>query len=100
MKISTLSVTSTSAAIGLVLLALQIYRRLYENLFVSVFSSGHINILHYIVGHTHYLGAVTLLLAEAPGFDGQSMYFISIFLSYIVAYADLCSTLVHECLYY
>lgn len=65
------AVTSTSAAIGLVLLALQIYRRLYENLFVSVFSSGHINILHYIVGHTHYLGAVTLLLAEAPGFDGQ-----------------------------
>ncbi|XP_042892297.1 polyprenol reductase-like [Penaeus japonicus] len=65
------AVTNTAAVIGLVLLALQIYRRLYENLFVSVFSSGHINILHYIVGHTHYLGAVVLLLAQAPGFDGQ-----------------------------
>ncbi|MPC60780.1 Polyprenol reductase [Portunus trituberculatus] len=62
------AVNATSAAVALCLLALQIYRRLYENLFVSVFSSGHMNILHYIVGHTFYLGAVTLLLSQAPGF--------------------------------
>lgn len=62
------AVSATSAAVALCLLALQIYRRLYENLFVSVFSSGHMNILHYVVGHTFYLGAVTLLLSQAPGF--------------------------------
>ncbi|KAK8731910.1 hypothetical protein OTU49_007323 [Cherax quadricarinatus] len=66
-----LAVNVTTAALGLSLLAAQIYRRLYENLFISVFSSGRINILHYIVGHTHYLGAVILLVSEAPGFDGE-----------------------------
>ncbi|KAK8731909.1 hypothetical protein OTU49_007323 [Cherax quadricarinatus] len=65
------TVNVTTAALGLSLLAAQIYRRLYENLFISVFSSGRINILHYIVGHTHYLGAVILLVSEAPGFDGE-----------------------------
>lgn len=62
------AVSATSATLALCLLALQIYRRLYENLCVSIFSSGHMNILHYIVGHTHYLGAVALLISQAPGF--------------------------------
>ncbi|KAG0711387.1 Polyprenol reductase [Chionoecetes opilio] len=68
----TQAASATSAALALCLLALQIYRRLYENLFVSVFSSGHMNVFHYIVGHTHYLGAVALLLSQAPGFSPDS----------------------------
>lgn len=68
------AVNATTAALGLSLLALQIYRRLYENLFVSVFSSGRMNILHYIVGITHYLGAVLLLVSQAPGFDGKESH--------------------------
>ncbi|XP_045123624.1 polyprenol reductase-like isoform X2 [Portunus trituberculatus] len=70
------AVNATSAAVALCLLALQIYRRLYENLFVSVFSSGHMNILHYIVGHTFYLGAVTLLLSQAPGFTTPESHIV------------------------
>ncbi|KAK8401089.1 hypothetical protein O3P69_002690 [Scylla paramamosain] len=72
----TQAVNVTSAAMALCLLALQIYRRLYENLFVSVFSSGHMNILHYIVGHTFYLGAVTLLLSQAPGFTSVESHIV------------------------
>lgn len=72
----TQAVSATSAALALCLLALQIYRRLYENLFVSVFSSGHMNILHYIVGHTHYLGAVALLLSQAPGFTPAESHIV------------------------
>ncbi|XP_045584966.1 polyprenal reductase isoform X2 [Procambarus clarkii] len=68
------TVNATTAALGIILLAIQIYRRLYENLFISVFSSGRINILHYIVGHTHYVGAVVLLLSQAPGFDGAEQH--------------------------
>ncbi|KAG7163892.1 Polyprenol reductase-like [Homarus americanus] len=67
-------VSGTSAALGLCLLAAQIYRRLYENLYINVFSFGHINVFHYIVGHTHYLGAAALLLSQAPGFDGTDSH--------------------------
>ncbi|XP_042231005.1 polyprenol reductase-like [Homarus americanus] len=68
------TVSGTSAALGLCLLAAQIYRRLYENLYINVFSFGHINVFHYIVGHTHYLGAAALLLSQAPGFDGTDSH--------------------------
>ncbi|KAK7074947.1 Steroid 5 alpha-reductase 3 [Halocaridina rubra] len=64
-------VSTTSAAISIVLFALHIYRRLYENLFVSVFSSSHMNIMHYIVGHTHYWGAMMLLIAHFPAFSSS-----------------------------
>ncbi|XP_068221089.1 polyprenol reductase [Palaemon carinicauda] len=65
--------SATAAGISLLMLMLHIYRRLYENLFVSVFSSSYMNILHYIVGHTHYIGAIALLVSEAPGFDSDSL---------------------------
>lgn len=67
------TVNATTAAISLVMLALQIYRRLYENLFVSEFSSSRMNVIHYIVGHTHYVGAVALLVAQAPGFNKKDL---------------------------
>lgn len=66
------TVSATDAGVSLLLLMLHIFRRLYENLCVSVFSSSHMNILHYLVGHTHYIGAIALMIAEAPGFDNDS----------------------------
>ncbi|KAK4302176.1 hypothetical protein Pmani_025712 [Petrolisthes manimaculis] len=67
----TASVSFTSAVIALVILTLQAYRRLYECLYVSVFSTARMNITHYLVGLGHYLGALALLLAELPGFNGR-----------------------------
>ncbi|XP_064103727.1 polyprenol reductase-like [Macrobrachium nipponense] len=65
------SVSVTAAGISLLLLMLHLYRRLYESLCVSVFSSSHMNIIHYIFGHTHYIGTIALMVSEAPGFDNS-----------------------------
>lgn len=52
------------------LLLLQCVRRFYDTHFVSVFSqSGNINVNHYIVGHTHYLGLFLAIFGEAPHFQ-------------------------------
>ncbi|XP_055694307.1 polyprenol reductase-like [Lutzomyia longipalpis] len=48
---------------------LQCLRRFWETHFVQVFSrSSRINIVHYLVGYVHYLGATLAILAHAPGF--------------------------------
>lgn len=43
-----------SIALGLVMLLIQVFRRLLESLFVSVFS-GRIHVSHYAVGITFYI---------------------------------------------
>lgn len=61
--------SSTAVIIALTLFTLQSFRRFYETWFVSVFSEGKINATHYLVGFLHYWGSITVVLAEATGFD-------------------------------
>lgn len=75
--ISTSSRTSGSSAgsvlLALTLLWLQVWRRLYDCLFVHVKSKATMNILHYIVGYAHYFCTALGILSEAPIFapDGS-----------------------------
>ena len=54
------------------LLMAQSTKRMYETLFVSVFSKTKIDVGHYILGYLHYVGAGAAILAEAPGFTNTS----------------------------
>uniref|UniRef100_A0A0K2TH51 Polyprenal reductase n=2 Tax=Lepeophtheirus salmonis TaxID=72036 RepID=A0A0K2TH51_LEPSM len=57
-----------SVVVVILLFGLQSVRRLYECFYVNVDTGSKMNILHYIVGITHYFSAFTGLLLEAPGF--------------------------------
>ena len=71
-KERTVSVNATTAALATVLLCCQVWRRFYETFMISVFSDCKINIVHYLIGIAHYLGAATALIVEAPGFSTPS----------------------------
>ncbi|XP_034245855.1 polyprenol reductase [Thrips palmi] len=62
------TVSSIATLIALVLMTAQCVRRFYETWFVSVFSDAKMNLSHYIVGFSHYFGAISAILVEAPGF--------------------------------
>lgn len=66
------SVNLTTSIVALSLLCIQIWRRLFETLYVSVFSDCKINAVHYVVGIIHYLGALTAILMESPAFAAPS----------------------------
>lgn len=54
------------------LLAIQAFKRLYENLFVSKFSDSKMNILHYIFGIMFYLAvSLTNFAAMFPYYGGE-----------------------------
>lgn len=57
--------------IGLMLLIIQVTRRLCECKLISVYSDARMNIIHYMFGHLFYIGVGLSMLAEAPGFTGQ-----------------------------
>ena len=54
-----------------VLFLIQVSRRLYENLFVAVFSNATMNIVHYLVGIYHYWGCTTIILAYAVDWNSE-----------------------------
>jgi len=54
------------------LLLIQCFRRLYECFYVNAKSNSVMNVLHYIVGFSHYFCAGTGILCEAPGFVRQT----------------------------
>jgi len=58
----------SSLTLVLFLLTLQVFRRLYECVFINQPSSSTMNITHYIVGFAHYFCAGAGYLCEAPGF--------------------------------
>ena len=59
--------------IGLLLLIIQVTRRLCECKMVSVYSNAQMNIIHYMFGHLFYIGVGLSMLAEAPGFTGGKL---------------------------
>jgi len=57
-----------SVLLALSLMTLQVFRRLYECVFVNQPSSSTMNITHYIVGFAHYFCVGSGIICEAPGF--------------------------------
>lgn len=60
-----------SVIIAMVLIIIQVTRRLGECIFLSVYSEAKMNIVHYVFGLLFYFGVGLSLLAEAPGFAGR-----------------------------
>ncbi|CAK9797821.1 Polyprenol reductase [Anthophora plagiata] len=56
---------------------LHVWKRLYETHCVSIFSEKRINITHYVIGFSHYMGASVALIGESQGFfedSGEQFY--------------------------
>uniref|UniRef100_A0A1B6BXQ4 Polyprenal reductase n=1 Tax=Clastoptera arizonana TaxID=38151 RepID=A0A1B6BXQ4_9HEMI len=71
-------VTAISSLIAASLIFLQCWRRFYETFYISVFSEGKMNASHYLIGYAHYCGAITAIMAEAPGFTKISFEYKSV----------------------
>ncbi|XP_046814992.1 polyprenol reductase-like isoform X2 [Vespa crabro] len=55
-------VSSECGFLAITLLTIHCWKRLYETHYVTVFSDKKINISHYIVGHTHYIGTILSII--------------------------------------
>uniref|UniRef100_A0A914W2I4 Polyprenal reductase n=1 Tax=Plectus sambesii TaxID=2011161 RepID=A0A914W2I4_9BILA len=62
------TVDSTTGLLTLSLLWLHSVRRLFESLFVSVYSDTEMNVLHYLTGLAHYFLLPLVVVAETSGF--------------------------------
>lgn len=58
--------------LAMTLLTIHCWKRFYETHYVNVFSDKKINILHYIVGYLHYVGAIISIVGELHGFVRDS----------------------------
>jgi len=68
----TVTTSASNLVLVLFLLVLQVFRRLYECLFINQASKSTMNITHYIVGYAHYFCAATGYVCESPGFVRSS----------------------------
>lgn len=60
----------------MILVTIQIIKRVYETQKINVFSDGKINISHYLVGYFHYCGLIAVILGESKGFHkGRNLFF-------------------------
>jgi len=62
------TIDATTCLLTLALIWLHVARRLWETLFISVYSETEMNVLHYILGIAHYILLPTFVVAECPGF--------------------------------
>ena len=56
------------------MMSLQVFRRLYECIFINQPSNSTMNITHYIVGYAHYFCATTGYICDAPGLVRSSLF--------------------------
>lgn len=63
------SIEATSVTIAICLILIQVYRRLYECAFVSVYSESTMSILVYLIGCFFYIAIGPTILSEAEGFS-------------------------------
>lgn len=61
-----------STLICMLLVLMQVARRLYECFCVSVYSKASMNIAHYLIAMVYYFGVGLSVLAESYGFDRTS----------------------------
>ena len=72
------SVSQESILLLTILLLTQVLRRLYECLFVSIYSNSRMNLIHYMFGLSFYFGIGLSILSEAPGIKlGSDVHFMS-----------------------
>lgn len=68
-----LLVPAAKAYTALLLMFMQVSRRLYDTHFVSVFGkNAKINIAQYLIGLIHYPGSALAIICEAPKFAKTS----------------------------
>lgn len=61
-----ISVNRTTTVIATLIFCFHLSRRLYETLFVSVYSNTKMNLFHYLLAYTHYTGAILCVVAHSP----------------------------------
>lgn len=61
------SVTPSTSILALLLISLHVARRLYETIFVSVYSDSRMNLFHYAVGIVHYIILPISIMCETQG---------------------------------
>lgn len=61
-------VSPESTLVACVLMTLQSWKRFYETEYINIFSDKKMNILHYVVGLTHYPGVFMCIVGESEGF--------------------------------
>ncbi|XP_064457239.1 polyprenol reductase-like [Ornithodoros turicata] len=69
---SVVSVSASTILIVQILESLQVFRRCYECMFVSVYSDAQMHIWHYLMGYLFYFGVQLSILSNAPGFASSS----------------------------
>ncbi|RWS23674.1 polyprenol reductase-like protein [Leptotrombidium deliense] len=67
------TVTPESVIMAMLLIIIQVTRRLSECIFLSVYSDAKMNVIHYIFGFSFYFGVGLSVLAEAPGFTNSGL---------------------------
>lgn len=87
------SVSAVSAWLALTLFTVHLYRRLYETIYVNIFSNTCMNAAHYILGYLHYFGCLCALLVEAPGFTQLSFEHKTAFVLSDVKWSDIAGAL-------
>ncbi|UMM35473.1 hypothetical protein L5515_008076 [Caenorhabditis briggsae] len=60
-------IAPSTAVLALLLITFHVARRLYETLFVSVYSDSRMNVFHYIVGIVHYIILPISIMCETQG---------------------------------
>ncbi|CAI2354413.1 unnamed protein product [Caenorhabditis sp. 36 PRJEB53466] len=68
-------ISPSTALLALVLITFHVARRLYETLFVSVYSDSRMNLFHYVVGIVHYVVLPFSILCETQGFATKAARF-------------------------
>uniref|UniRef100_T1IR64 Polyprenal reductase n=1 Tax=Strigamia maritima TaxID=126957 RepID=T1IR64_STRMM len=63
------TIDTFATLLSMMLIFIQTARRLYECIFISVYSNAKINLLQYFLGFLFYFSVTTTLLSEAPGFS-------------------------------
>ncbi|CAA94885.2 Polyprenal reductase [Caenorhabditis elegans] len=60
-------ITPSTSILALLLISLHVARRLYETIFVSVYSDSRMNLFHYAVGIVHYIILPISIMCETQG---------------------------------
>ncbi|XP_053992312.1 polyprenol reductase [Hylaeus volcanicus] len=69
-------VSPESTFVAATLFSLHCWKRFYETHYVTIFSNAKMNVTHYLVGLSHYIGALVSIIGESKGFvEGSEGHF-------------------------
>ncbi|XP_066287587.1 polyprenol reductase-like [Branchiostoma lanceolatum] len=73
-----------SVLLALILLEFQMIRRLWECLYVSIFSDVSVHLVHYLLGMIYYLAVPISIIAEGPKLDGTRLSLSDVRWSHVI----------------